>query len=472
MSLPLTRVTIPVLVVLGLFSISVSAQGLETQAGIDPEPVIEARTVQTPDADIKARLEAIFAEIESLSSVSVAVKQGVVSLGGSVANEDHAERANNIAIRIQGVVTVQDGIERTLDLDGNLSPMLDQARADMDRWINALPLFLVALLVFLVIVMIGHWIARRTSLWQRMLPNPFLAELGAQAFRVAAIVLGLVAALSLLGAGALIGTILGSAGLLGIAIGFAVRDTLENYISSIMLSIRQPFRAHDHIVVGDHEGLVVRLTSRATILMTVDGNHLRIPNSTVFKSVILNYTRNPERRFDFELGVDAEDDPIAAMHVGVEALSELEFVLAEPATKAYVQTVGDSNIVLVFQGWLNQEEADFLKARSRAIAVVKSVLEAEGFTLPEPIYRVRLEDASASLLGTSQSSGDVEADSSAAESAQEIADEGGDAQRLSALRDELDDADVSPDRHIEEKIEEERAAEGGEDLLDQSRPIE
>ena len=75
---------------------------------------------------------------------------------------------------------------------------------------------------------------------------------------------------------------------------------------------------------------MIRLTSRATILMTLDGNHLRIPNSQVFKAVILNYTRNPQRRFDFELGIDADDDPTAARHLGVGVMRGLEFVLDDP----------------------------------------------------------------------------------------------------------------------------------------------
>src|SRR3546814_6765294 len=100
-----------------------------------------------------------------------------------------------------------------------------------------------------------------------------------------------------------------------------LRDTVDNYVSSLMLSLRQPFRANDHVVIEGHEGRVVRLTSRATILMTLEGNHLRIPNSTVFKAVILNYTRNPERRFDFELGIDANDDPVDGMAVGLRAIS-------------------------------------------------------------------------------------------------------------------------------------------------------
>jgi hypothetical protein len=120
--------------------------------------------------------------------------------------------------------------------------------------------------------------------------------------------------------------------------------------------VRQPFRANDHVVINEHEGKVARLTSRATVLLTLDGNHLRIPNSTVFKAVILNYTRNPERRFDFELGVDANDDPMAAIKSGLEAIGDLDFVLDDPAPMGNIVTVGDSNIVLCFRAWVDQEK--------------------------------------------------------------------------------------------------------------------
>lgn len=133
------------------------------------------------------------------------------------------------------------------------------------------------------------------------------------AVRVVNIVADLIVALQILGATALLGLVLGSAGVIGIALGFAVRDTVDNYVSSLMLSIRQPFRANDHVLIGDSEGRVIRLTSRATILMTLDGNHLRIPNATAFKAIILNYTRNPQRRIEFNLGIDSDDDPMQGM---------------------------------------------------------------------------------------------------------------------------------------------------------------
>src|SRR5690606_25432124 len=131
-------------------------------------------------------------------------------------------------------------------------------------------------------------------------------------------------------------------------------------------------------------------TSRATILMTLDGNHLRIPNADVFKGVILNYTLNPHRRFSFKLGVDANDNPIEATSAGLETLKALDFILNEPQASAGIDEVGDSNIVLAFYGWIDQRETDFQKARSAAINAVKTVLEEQGFTLPEPIYRVKI----------------------------------------------------------------------------------
>src|SRR3546814_19202523 len=124
------------------------------------------------------------------------------------------------------------------------------------------------------------------------------------------------------------------------------------------------------------------------ILMTLEGNHMRIPNSTVFKAVILNYTRNPERRFDFELGIDANDDPVDGMAVGLRAIRALDFVLDTPAATAIIEDVGDSNIVLRFFGWVDQSQTDFMKGRSLALDAAKPALEGPGFAPPEPHYRL------------------------------------------------------------------------------------
>jgi len=438
-----------------------------------PEQETQAET----DTQIRQRLTGIYEVLEPLSAVEVDVRDGVVLLSGAVSNETQAERALSLAEQLPGVILVDDGIQRRLDVQGNLSPLLQQLENNVMQWLRALPLFAIALLIFAVIVYLGYALARWSALWQRLTPNAFLSELVAQTVRTIAIMLGLIVALSLMGATTLMATILGSAGVVGLAIGFAVRDTIENYISSIMLSLRQPFRANDHVVINEHEGKVVRLTSRATVLMTLDGNQLRIPNSTVFKAVILNYSSNPQRRFAFELGVDAADDPVAAMKVGTDAIKALSFILTEPEPNALIQTVGDSNIVLCFTGWIDQEKTNFGRARSLAIRVVTSMLDEQGFTMPEPIYRLRFDNtdpiATALEAGSNDSVNKNDMHhSNRGQSA--VAEMGSKRQMIDSDRAVAADKllDVSPDTHLEAMVNDERAQKHDDDLLDPQRPVE
>ena len=354
----------------------------------------QIETTPTPlkDNDIRQRINGIFSEIEGLQAVSVSVTQGVVTLAGETPNEKKAQQAINLTNRLTDVVTVEDNINRTLDVQDNVTTVYQGLKAQVKNLVKAVPLLLVGIVIFGLVTWFGSWLSNRKNMWQRLTPNPFVAELLAQTVKVIFIIFGLILALSLIGAETILGTLLGGAGVIGIAVGFAVKDTIENYIASLMLSIRQPFRARDHIVINGQEGIVVRLTSRATILMTLDGNQLRIPNAEVFKGTILNYTKNPERRFTFELGVDANDDPLAAIKVGIDAICQLDFVLNEPKAIAVINNVGDSNIILEFQVWVDQSETDFAKARSIAIRETKHALEDEGFSLPEPIYRLRFNN--------------------------------------------------------------------------------
>jgi small-conductance mechanosensitive channel len=234
----------------------------------------------------------------------------------------------------------------------------------------------------------GLWLARRSWPWDRIAPNAFIADIYRQIVRLLFVVLGIVLALDLLNATALLGTILGAAGIVGLAIGFAVRDTVENFISSIMLSIRQPFRPKDLVEIEGETGHVIRLTSRATILLSPDGNHIRIPNSTVFKAKITNFTRNDERRFTFLVGVEADADIAEAQRIILEALQELPFVLDTPGPSVWVEGLGASTIDITGAAWIKQHETGIGMAKGEAIRVVKARLEAAGITLPEPTYRL------------------------------------------------------------------------------------
>lgn len=469
---------------------------------IDPPPIIngestnnaQIETTPTPqkDNDIRQRISGIFSEIEGLQAVNVSVTQGVVTLTGETPNEKKAQQAINLTNRLTDVVTVDDQIDRTLDVQDNVTTVYQGLKAQTKTLIKALPLLFVGIVVFGIVAWFGSWLSKRQKMWMRLTPNPFVAELLSQTVRVIFIVFGLILALSLIGAETILGTLLGGAGVIGIAVGFAVKDTIENYIASLMLSIRQPFRARDQIVINGQEGIVVRLTSRATILMTLDGNQLRIPNAEVFKGTILNYTKNPERRFTFELGVDANDDPLAAIKVGLDAICQLNFVLDEPKAVAIIANVGDSNILLEFQVWVNQSETDFAKARSIAIRETKHALENEGFSLPEPIYRLRFNDKlektfeqAQNINGATDASADMTITATTPESTinTSVSDSSSDdkdkkrakarAKYILQGRNADEVLDARPDDKLMEKVEQEIAESSDEtDLLDKNSPQE
>ncbi|MCJ2177076.1 mechanosensitive ion channel domain-containing protein [Novosphingobium album (ex Hu et al. 2023)] len=432
----------------------------QPQAETSPAPgqTIGDTSEAGSDERIARRIEGIFAAVPALRNVTVSVRQGVVALDGTVATPDDIGRAEQIASRIVGVVTVENGIERKVSVEDSVQS-LGGFSDKLANFVKMLPLIGAALAVALLIALVGYALAASTWLWRRLAPNSFLTELIASAIRFVFVMGGLVIALQMVGAGGLLGAVLGGAGIVGIALGFAMRDTIENYVASIMLSVRQPFRANDWIVIDQYEGRVIRLTSRATILMTLDGNHLRIPNSTVFKAVILNYTRNPQRRFDFELGINADADPTVARHLGVDALEQLGFVLKDPPPSARIEQVGDSNIVIKFLGWIDQTDTDWYKARSRAIPAVKSALESAGFALPEPIYRLRFDQNAP--LPLRNVTGETPLAEPKATFAAEEEDEG-------------TQEHVAPDEVIAEMVEKERrqAPEADKDLLDPRRPVE
>ena len=414
------------------------------------------------DDRIKGRIEGIFSELPAFQAVEVAVSQGVVRLSGTVPDQDAVARAEAIAGRVSGVVTVENGLERDLSISAEGTGISSLA----SKWagfIAMLPLIGVALAVWLAISVLGYLIAGLSSLWHRIAPNSFLADLIASAIRFIFVVGGLVVALDIIGASALLGAVLGGAGVIGLALGFALRETIENYLASLMLSLRQPFRANDHVLIDNLEGRVIRLTSRATVLMTLDGNHLRIPNGQVFRAVITNFTRNPQRRFQFDLGVDADDDARAARKLGRETLQALEFILADPAAEARIVEVGDSNVVIRFLGWIDQRETDWYKAQSLAIPAVKDALEEAGFGLPEPIYRLRFDPRSASLPFENIAEGSDKPDTPAPK------------KKVAKVATTEADEDVRPANEIADMVDKERAEDGGgqeRDLLDHSRPVE
>lgn len=409
----------------------------EEEAPPPAEP-IDLGNSPARDAEIERRLQTIFAELDSLAEVDIEVASGVVHLTGQVVEREAADEAEAIARRVQGVVTVENEVEQVRSFQRRLQPLLERLR---ERGMGIL--LFIPQLVAGALVVAGFWLLARQlgrmAERRRRGTHPFVREVVGQIVSTAVIVLGVVLALEVMGASTLIGAVLGTAGLVGLALGFAFRDMAENYIASLLLSVRQPFDPDDFVEVGGHSGIVVRLTSRATVLRTLDGNHVRIPNATVFKGTIINFSRNPLRRFNFEVGVAVAADLARVQELAVATLLATPGVLADPGPACFVARFGESSMILSIGGWLNQREADWHKVNSEARRRIKVAFEQAGIEVPEPIYRVRT-----CALDRSQEQPSGE--------------------RLER------EADVSPDQHVARQVAAERRQ--TEDLLTHDAPQE
>lgn len=253
----------------------------------------------------------------------------------------------------------------------------------------SLPLLLLALLIVYLGWLAGRWLSGRAFIGGFSKRNPLLEDVLRTSTRWLVTALAILLALETVEATAIVGAMLGTAGIVGIALGFAFKDTLENYLAGVLMSFRHPFSPRDEVVIDGEWGTVMALTSRATILMTPDGNHLRLPNARVFRAVILNYTRNPNRRFEFDVGIGVREDLLEARTLGLGELASLEGVMANPAPSAFIVALADSSVQVRYRGWVDQLQSDFWQVRSEAIRRVKLALEAAGLDMPEPTYRLQ-----------------------------------------------------------------------------------
>ena len=313
---PIQRLTHLSILFLTLLFVNAPAAAQTTPAAPE-EPTV---SVDGPsDQAIAQRLREVYTTIPGLEEVQVGVDGGVAQLSGTTRNATDRENAVSLAERLEGVIYVVDNLEQETNLRKTLAPALERIQSYLSDIVAYSPLLLVALLILFLFILLARLISTWEAPFRRLGVNPLLQNLLKQLVRAVVIIVGLLVALDILGATAVVTAVLGTAGVAGVAIGFAFRDIVENYLAGILMSVRQPFAVNDLIKLEDHEGKVIRLTSRDMVLMTLDGNHVRIPNATIFNGVITNYTRNPRRQFNFTVGVDVEEDLSYVQSLGVEA---------------------------------------------------------------------------------------------------------------------------------------------------------
>ena len=357
-----------------------------------PEPAEETAQPETAVAvEPGARDDAIARRIARIldatgwyAGARVAVDEGVVFLDGVATTPEHRTWARDLAARTEDVVAVVNRIEVREEVSWSFAPAFGEIESLARRLVAALPLIVLAILILPLTWWLSSALARllRRALTPRV-DSEFLGRIVARTIAIPVFLLGVYVVLQVAGLTNLAVSLLGGAGILGIVLGFAFRDIAENFLASLLLSIRRPFRQGDLIAVTGHEGVVQTMNTRSTILLTIDGNHVQIPNATVFKNTIVNYTAAPARRVTAEVGIGYDASIAEAQEVIVAVLRAHDAILADPPPTVLVDALGAATVNLKAHFWIDGRTISHLQVRSAALRLIKRALVEHCITMPD-----------------------------------------------------------------------------------------
>jgi small conductance mechanosensitive channel len=237
----------------------------------------------------------------------------------------------------------------------------------------------------LLIAGLGMWLARLLSRGlDRVLGRFGVEKILRDFLRNLAYAIGLivvfVAALDALGVPTT--SLLAVLGAAGLAIGLALKDSLSNIASGVMLIVLRPFRAGDAVVLAGQEGIVEQVRIFQTVLRTYQNHDVILPNSQITAAPIVNYTARAQRRIDLPVGIGYDDDLGRAREVLLQLAAANPKVLAEPAPDVLVSDLGESSVNLVLRAWVDTPE--FVTARSELTEGITREFSRAGVSIPYP----------------------------------------------------------------------------------------
>ena len=351
-------------------------------ASVDVKPVAR-------DEEIRERLQSVLDATGWFTEPRVEVREGVVFLNGRAETDGLKKWAGDLAQNTQAVVAVANRMEVLEPSMWDFSPAWSGLRTLWRDFVRSLPALLFGLLILALSAGAGAWVTRRarTFLGRRVRAN-LLRSVMARGMGVLVFLFGVYVVLRVSGLTQLALTVVGGTGLIGLALGIAFRDITENFLASIFLSVQRPFETGDLVEVTGVTGYVQQLNVRTTILMTLEGNLVQIPNASVYKNNLCNFTTNANRREDFVVGIGYDDSINEAQEIARQVLEDHPAVLNDPEPSVLADSLGGATVNLRVYFWLNGREHSCLKVRSSVIRLVKLAFQQRGISMPDEAREV------------------------------------------------------------------------------------
>lgn len=277
------------------------------------------------------------------------------------------------------------------------------------RLISFVPRFFVAVLLFMIFYGIAFVMRRmlRRSL-QRFPHLPAsIRILIARSTYILILLLGFMVALS--AANVNVTAVLTSLGVAGFALGFALKDILENFLAGILLLFARPFEVGDQVTLGNFEGTITDIEIRTTTVRTYANELVAIPNSNVYSNPVVNHTRAGQRRYQVAFDTSLTADARKVEQEALRAATENADVAADPTPFLRIVSVDSGSDVLSWHlfYWAAPTKAVEVKTISEVIAHIKANLYDAGVPTPTATSATILQRGTATPRSENEASEDL-----------------------------------------------------------------
>lgn len=257
----------------------------------------------------------------------------------------------------------------------------------VDSFIMLLPNFVVAVIVLLIFYLISRlletFLAKTVFRFSR---NIAVNRLIASLTRIFIVTAGLFVALGILELDKTVTSLLAGVGILGLAVGFAFKDAIANFLAGIYITLKSTVNVGNIIEFGDHYGTVQEIGLRAIKMRTFQGQEVVIPNRLIFEDIYTHYTVYGERRIDLNVGISYGEDLQKVEDVTLAAIKSIGYLKIDKPVDLYYQGFGDSSINFIIRYWVKfEKETDYLQALHDGIKRIKSAYNENDITIPFPI---------------------------------------------------------------------------------------
>jgi len=277
-------------------------------------------------------------------------------------------------------------VSQQVDVDPGM--IFEKLDSWVDGFVRLLPNIGIAIVLIIIAFIVAKFVGRLVEKGAAKRDRANLGTMLGGFARYGIIIIGIVLGMTIIVPSLNPGDLIAGLGVSSVAIGFAFKDILQNWLAGLLILLRQPFEVNDQIEVDGFEGTVEKIETRATIIQTYAGERIVIPNNQIYTNSVKVKTAHESRRSQYDIGIGYGDDMEEAIEVLKKAITEVEGVDKEKGVEVLPWDLAASWVTLRVRWWTGSKRADVVKTMVKVISAIKSSLDSAKIDMP---YETRVQ---------------------------------------------------------------------------------